>query len=133
MNEGYMNKAKTVEWETPQDFFEQLNHEFNFTVDVASTHENAKCEKHYTLEDDGLSKSWAGEVVWCNPPYGAEMPKWIEKAYSERNNAKCIVMLIPSRTDTRAFHNWIYGIAEIRFVKGRLKFGGQNKALHLHQ
>lgn len=123
-----MPQAKTVEWSTPQDFFDKLNEEFSFTVDVASTHENAKCKKHYTEKENGLIQDWNNEVVWCNPPYGKEMPKWIEKAYNERNKAKCIVMLIPSRTDTRAFHNWIYGIAEIRFIKGRLKFGGMNQS-----
>lgn len=120
---GYMDTAKTVEWETPQDLFDKLDSEFHFDVDVASTHENAKCDKHYTEQEDGLQKNWGGCNVWCNPPYGREMPKWIEKAYREKDNANVIVMLIPSRTDTKAFHEYIYGKAEIRFIKGRLKFG----------
>lgn len=128
MNNAYMPKSKSVEWSTPQDFFDKLNNEFNFTVDVASTANNAKCANYYTENENGLVQNWGGQRVWCNPPYGKDMPKWIEKAYNERNNAECIVMLIPSRTDTRAFHNWIYGVAEIRFVKGRLKFGEMNQA-----
>lgn len=80
-----MNKAllssKTPEWETPLSFFDTLNKEFHFTLDPASTHENAKCAKHYTKEEDGLSKDWSGEVVFCNPPYGRELPKWIKKCY----------------------------------------------------
>lgn len=71
--------SKTEEWATPQDFFDKLNEEFHFTLDVCSTHENAKCAKHYTKDDDGLSQDWTGETVWCNPPYGRQMPKWIKK------------------------------------------------------
>ena len=113
--------SNTVEWETPEDVFRQLDDEFHFTLDPCCTHENAKCAKHYTKEDDGLAQDWTGEVVFCNPPYGKEMPKWIEKCATEK--ATC-VMLIPSRTDTVAFHRWIYKRSEIRFIKGRLHFGG---------
>ena len=80
-NMAYIDKAKTDEWETPQYLFDQLNDEFHFTIDVCSTDENAKCEKHYTKQDDGLSKDWTGEVVWCNPPYGRQMPLWVHKCY----------------------------------------------------
>lgn len=73
--------SKTVEWETPQDFFDRLNEEFHFTLDPCCTDENAKCEKHYTKEQDGLSQDWTGEIVYCNPPYGREMQKWIQKCY----------------------------------------------------
>lgn len=117
-----MMSSNTPEWATPQSFFEALNKEFSFTLDPCSTHENAKCQKHYTKEDDGLSKNWGGEVVFCNPPYGRELPKWVKKCYEESQNAD-VVMLIPARTDTRWFHDYIYGKAEIRFIKGRLKFG----------
>lgn len=71
--------SKTEEWATPQDFFDKLNEEFHFTLDVCSTHKNAKCTKHYTKDDDGLSQDWTGETVCCNPPYGRQMPKWIKK------------------------------------------------------
>lgn len=113
--------SNTPEWATPQSFFDALNREFSFTLDPCSTHENAKCEKHYTKEDDGLSQSWGGESVFCNPPYGRELPKWVKKCYDESRHAD-VVMLIPARTDTRWFHDYIYGKAEIRFIKGRLKF-----------
>ena len=123
-----MNKAllssKTVEWETPNDFFNRLNEEFHFTLDPCSTDGNAKCDKHYTKEQDGLSQDWAGEIVYCNPPYGRDMPKWIQKCYEHFVGGGTAVMLIPARTDTKAFHEFIYGKAEIRFVRGRLKFGG---------
>lgn len=113
--------SNTPEWATPQSFFDALNREFSFTLDPCSTHENAKCEKHYTKEDDGLSQSWGGQVVFCNPPYGRELPKWVKKCYDESRHAT-VVMLIPARTDTSYFHDYIYGKAEIRFIRGRLKF-----------
>jgi phage N-6-adenine-methyltransferase len=115
--------SQTAEWETPLDFYNELDKEFGFSLDPCCAHDNAKCEKHYTIEDNGLVKSWSGETVFCNPPYGREMPKWIEKCYAESQNGATVVMLIPARTDTIAFHKFIYGHAEIRFVKGRLKFG----------
>lgn len=122
-----MMSSNTPEWATPQSFFDALNREFSFTLDPCSTHENAKCEKHYTKEDDGLTKSWEGESVFCNPPYGRELPKWVKKCYEESQKGALVVMLIPARTDTRWFHDYIYGKAEIRFIKGRLRFGGSNQ------
>lgn len=122
-----MMSSNTPEWATPQSFFDALNREFSFTLDPCSTHENAKCEKHYTKEDDGLSQNWGGEVVFCNPPYGRELPKWVKKCYEESRHAD-VVMLIPARTDTRWFHDYIYGKAEIRFIKGRLKFGNAKQS-----
>lgn len=118
-----MLSSKTPEWATPQGLFDELNAEFHFNLDPCSTHENAKCEKHYTKEDDGFSKSWGGQRVFCNPPYGRELPKWVKKCYDESKNGALVVMLIPSRTDTTWFHEYIYHKAEIRFIKGRLKFG----------
>lgn len=79
MNTQTMFSSATDEWETPQDFFDRLDAEFRFTLDPCSTDDNAKCAKHYTRQDDGLSKDWTGETVFCNPPYGREMPKWIAK------------------------------------------------------
>ena len=110
-----------MDWETPSALFNELNAEFNFTLDPCCTHENAKCQKHYTAEDDGIKKSWSGETVFCNPPYGREIGKWVEKCHAESENA-IVVMLIPARTDTAYFHDYIYGKAEIRFIRGRLKF-----------
>ena len=117
-----MFSSKSDEWETPQDLFNSLNDEFHFTLDPCSTHENHKCDKYYTQEDDGLSKDWVGETVFCNPPYGRSIGKWVEKCYKESLKGSTVVMLIPSRTDTKWFHKYIYNKAEIRFLKGRLKF-----------
>jgi len=125
MNNELMFSSKKDDWSTPQDFFDKLNDEFGFTLDPCSDEENKKCEKHYTKEDDGLSKDWKGETVFCNPPYGRVIKKWVKKCYDEsRSNKTKVVMLIPARTDTIYFHEYIYREAEIRFIKGRLKFGG---------
>lgn len=115
--------SKSDEWATPEEIFNSLDEEFSFTLDPCSTEENHKCDKYFTKEDDGLKKQWGGDRVFCNPPYSA-IGKWVEKAYREtRNDNTLVVLLIPARTDTRYFHDFIYNRAEIRFVKGRLKFG----------
>ena len=116
--------SNTPEWATPQDFFNKLDEEFHFDLDVCATPENAKCEKYFTKNDDGLSQQWGG-VVYCNPPYGREIGKWVEKCSKYDGIA---VMLLPARTDTRWFHDFIYGKSEIRFIKGRLKFGGSKNS-----
>ena len=118
-----MFSSKSNEWETPPEFFDKLNKRFKFTLDPCSTHANHKCAKHYTIEENGLSKSWADETVFVNPPY-ADVGAWVKKAYEEstQNNAM-VVMLIPSRTDTKYWHDYIMQSASaIYFVKGRLKF-----------
>lgn len=119
--------SKSVVWETPQDLFDKLNAEFHFDLDVCALPENAKCEKYYTPEDDGLSQPWNG-VCWCNPPYGRTIGKWIQKAYETFAGGGTVVMLLPARTDTKWFHEYIYNKAEIRFIKGRLKFGNSKNA-----
>lgn len=114
--------SKSDEWETPQAFFDEINHEFNFDLDVCATDENHKCENYFT--QNGLENDWGGHRVWCNPPY-SQIDKWVAKAFYEtRKDNTLVVMLIPSRTDTRYFHNYIYQRTEVRFVKGRLRFGG---------
>lgn len=120
--------SASVEWATPQDFFDKLNEEFHFTLDPCADDLNHKCDKYYTKEQDGLKQDWSGEIVFCNPPYGRDAPKWVRKCFDEvyAGDCKCAVMLIPARTDTRWFHDFIYQRAEIRFVKGRLKFGESN-------
>lgn len=124
MNKEVMFSSKTDVWETPQDFYDKLNDEFGFELDVCALPENAKCKNFYTPDQNGLSQHWAG-VVWCNPPYGREIGKWVKKAfYENQKNNNYIVMLLPARTDTIWFHDYIYGKAEIRFIRGRLKFGG---------
>lgn len=120
MNEKLFFSSKTDLWETPQDFFDKLNEEFHFQTDVCALPENAKCENFYTPEQDGLVQEWSG-TCWCNPPYGRQIAKWVRKASESKATT---VMLIPARTDTAWFHDYIYGKAEVRFVRGRLRFSG---------
>lgn len=121
-----MFSSKTDDWYTPNDFYEQLNKEFHFNLDPCANHENHKCDKYFTKEDNGLEKDWIGHTVFVNPPYGREIKDWVKKSYEESLKPNTtVVMLIPSRTDTQYFHDYIYHKAsDIRFIRGRLKFGG---------
>lgn len=78
-----MFSSNTAEWATPQAFFDELNKEFDFTLDPCATPQNAKCARYFTKEVDGLKQSWRGERVYCNPPYGRDIGKWVEKAHNE--------------------------------------------------
>jgi len=127
--------SKSAEWETPQNLYDRLNYDYKFTLDPCSTRENAKCEKYFTMEEDGLSKSWEGEKVFMNPPYGSDIKKWIKKAYEEGQKPNTVVAcLIPSRTDTKYWHQYCMRAWKMHFIKGRLKFenkfnlGGTNSA-----
>lgn len=120
INQGLFSSA-TDEWPTPQEFFDALNAEFRFELDVCATSENAKCPKYFTREDDGLSQPWSG-VCWMNPPYGRQIGAWVRKAYESAQNGATVVCLLPSRTDTAWWHDYCMK-GEMRFVRGRLKFG----------
>jgi len=121
-----MLSSNHSEWETPADLFRELDNEFNFTLDPCATNDNAKCNKFFSKDQDGLSLSWAGEVVFMNPPYGREIGKWVGKAHEESRGA-VVVGLIPSRTDTAYWHDHVQGFAkEVRFIRGRVKFKGVN-------
>lgn len=127
MNSALLS-SKKMDYCTPQDFFDGLNQEFHFTLDAAATDKSAKCPVYYTPETDGLTNPWniAGGAVFCNPPYGREIGKWVRKAYEEAQNGTTIVMLLPARPDTTYFHDYIYERAEIRFIRGRLMFTDEN-------
>ena len=115
--------SKNDQWTTPQDFFDKLNDEFHFDLDPCADEYNHKCEEYFTREQDGLMQDWGGHTVFCNPPYGHEIGKWVKKSWEESKKNTTVVMLIPARTDTAYFHDYIYRKAEIRFIRGRLKFG----------
>jgi site-specific DNA-methyltransferase (adenine-specific) len=116
--------SRSEEWPTPQSFFDSLNAEFRFSLDSCATRENAKCRKFYTKDDDGLTQHWGNHRVFCNPPYGRTMLQWARKCFEASQLGATVVLLAHSRTDTRWFHLWVYGkAAEIRFVRGRLRFG----------
>jgi len=120
-------KSATNEWSTPDDLWKPLNDEFGFTLDVCSTHENAKCANHYTLAEDGLAQQWSG-VCWMNPPYGAQLARWVKKCHDESKRGALVVALIPVRSNTSYWHNYVIG-HEIRFVRGYPKFGNAKQGL----
>jgi phage N-6-adenine-methyltransferase len=122
-----MFSSERQDWATPQDVFDKLNEEFKFTLDPCCSELTKKCKRYYTKETDGLSKDWSGENVFINPPFGREQAAWIKKGYEESLKPNTtIVFLIPARTDTIAFHKYLYGKSEIRFIKGRLTFEKPN-------
>lgn len=118
-----------TDWTTPIKFFQRVEERLGrlFTLDAAASEANALCGEYFTEEDDGLSKSWQGHDVWCNHPYGAKLTrKWQAKAYLESLKPDTwVTLLSPSRTDTKAFHDFILPTANlIIFIKGRLHFDG---------
>ena len=115
--------SKTVEWATPQEVFDELDKEFDFTLDPYATDENAKCNRYFTKEEDGLKQDWGQERVFMNPPYGRTITRWMEKAYEASLMGATVVCLPPARTDTKWWHEYAMK-GEIHLIKGRLKFGG---------
>ena len=126
LNNG-MYSSKADLWRTPQDFYDELNREFKFVLDACALPCNAKCKSFFTPAQDGLRQDWASST-WCNPPYGRAIGKWVRKASLEAERDTTVVCLLPARTDTRWFHDYVLGRAEIRFVRGRLKFGGSKNS-----
>lgn len=118
-----MYTSNSEEWGTPQELFNRLNKEFNFTIDICASKENTKCPKYYTKEEDALKQEWGG-VIWMNPPYGRQIGNWVKKAKEIARQGKAtVVCLLPARTDTAWWHDYAMKADEIRFIKGRLKFG----------
>ena len=120
-----MFSSKSAEWGTPQDFYDKLNKDFGpFTLDPCSDGVNNKTPKYFTEKDDGLKQSWVRNRVFMNPPYGRAIKDWLKKAYEEGQKPNTtVVCLIPARTDTKYWHEYVMKAQAIYFVKGRLKFG----------
>lgn len=133
MNPG-MYSSKTDEWETPQDFFDKLNAEFGFTLDVCATEDNAKCISWFDRGADALTKDWGcippeSGAAFMNPPYGRVIGQWVAKARETAQAGRTVVCLLPARTDTAWWHTHVIGgKAEVRFCRGRLKFGGSKNS-----
>ena len=122
MHKDLMFSSKSDEWETPKEVFNKFNSIFNFELDAASTIENKLCPNYYTLEDDSLKQDWSKfETVWCNPPYGRKIGKFIEKGYVTSKTGTIVCFLIPSRTDTKWWYEYC-SKGYVIFIKGRLKF-----------
>mgnify|MGYP003389215383 FL=1 len=126
LTQATMFSSKTGKWSTPQQFFDKLNWRFGpFSLDPCASEENTKCTKFFTEADDGLTKDWTGHTAFVNPPYGRGIDQWIQKAYesAESDANTKVVMLIPARTDTKYWHDYVMKAEYIYFIKGRLKFG----------
>jgi site-specific DNA-methyltransferase (adenine-specific) len=124
MNTDLMFSSATDQWATPLDFFRQWDALFHFTLDVCADATNAKCERYFDREANGLRQDWGKNVCWMNPPYGREIKRWIDKAYEASVCGATVVCLLPARTDTAWWHDYIIPHAEVVFIRGRLKFGG---------
>jgi site-specific DNA-methyltransferase (adenine-specific) len=127
--------ATITTYATPQPFFDMLNEEFGFTLDVACLPETAKCKKYFTPADDGLAQSWDGEICWMNPPYGRgqNVYAWVQKAFETAERGGTVVALLPASVDTRWFHEYVMRATEIRYVRDRLWFelnGTRSRANH---
>lgn len=128
--EFYARHSPSNEWPTPDPVYRVLDLEFGFTLDAAASDEHHKCDRYFTIERDGLSQAWDG-VVWVNPPYGRVIGQWVAKAYAESLAGATVVMLIPSRTDTGWWHDYVLASgAEVRFIRGRLNFGPKKSSKH---
>jgi len=129
MNTDAVFSRSSDEWTTPPDLFMALHAEFNFDIDVAATEENCVVPGYLV---DSLEKDWEtrGRRIWCNPPYSKIRP-FLERASSAARGGSLVVCLVPSRTDTRWWHDYVWDTdrqrprdgVEVRFFKGRLKFG----------
>ena len=120
--------SKTIEWATPDSVWKPLDAEFHFTLDVCATAENTRCQRYHTKETNGLRQPWDG-VCWMNPPYGREMIAWLKRAVAERDNGVTTVALIPARTNTGWWHDIVTPNSEVRFVRGRPRFGDADHGL----
>lgn len=129
ISEGMLS-SETPEWATPQNFFDELNKEFGFTLDVCAASWNKKCERYFDKETDGLLQDWSNEICWMNPPYGRDISNWMRKALEESLFGATVVCLVPARTDTAWWHDYAMR-GEIRFLRGRIQFvSEENKKLN---
>ena len=121
--------SQKEDWATPQGFFDKLDHVFNFKLDACADRSNKKCNMFFSKKDNALTQDWSHyNTVWLNPPYGRTMGSWMQKAYDESLKGAVVVCLVPARTDTKWWHEWVDGKGQVTFVKGRLKFGGSKHA-----
>lgn len=115
--------SRSSDWATPQYLFDEFNERFKFEIDVCATADNAKCANFFSPEQNGLEQNWAPFTCWCNPPYGRQIRYWVEKAQQSAQDGALVVCLIPARTDTSYWHDFIFPFAKVEFLRGRVKFG----------
>lgn len=114
-------KTETDVWETPLWLFDALDKEFGFTLDPCASPDNAKCERYFTMDDNGLLRDWGRETVFVNPPY-SECDVWMRRSYGAAQDGATVVCLVPARTDTNWWHDFAMK-GEVRLLRGRLRFG----------
>ena len=125
-------------WSTPKDFFDELDKEFNFGLDAAALSTSTLVPDNWYGPDhpdadrrDAFTNCWsidAGDKpIWLNPPYGRTIGDWMKRANDEARHGALVVCLVPARTDTNWWHNYCIQ-HEVRFIKGRLKFGGSKNS-----
>ena len=135
MNTDLMFSSSKQDWETPKELFDIINKNFICSLDVCCDENNKKCPYYFTIEDNGLEKDWniipEHVYAFCNPPY-KDVEKWLEKGYSQyKNNKVSSVFLIPARTDTIYFHDYVFNKADyLIFIKGRVKFLDNKKEIY---
>jgi len=129
-NTGAVGFSSTKsDWDTPQAFYDKLDKTFGFTLDPCATTNSAKCNKYFTEKQNGLIQDWTGHRVFVNPPYGRNIGEWLKKGYHEsQNHNTIVVMLVPARTDTKWWHDYVMKANEVHLVRGRLKFGTSDNA-----
>jgi phage N-6-adenine-methyltransferase len=123
MNTDLMFSSATDQWATPRAFFSEWDAIYRFELDVCADAQNAKCRRYFSEQDNGLAQDWAPNRCWMNPPYGREIRRWVQKAYEESLRGATVVCLLPARTDTAWWHEYILPYAKVSFIRGRLKFG----------
>lgn len=131
---GFAKKFESAkqDWTTPDEVFAPINAEFGFTLDAAADENNARAATFFCATDDGLKQDWGTHVVWLNPPYGEKANKlsdWVKKAADAAAKGATVVMLLPARTNTNWFHDLCLTHGEVRFLRGRPKFGGADHGL----
>lgn len=109
-------------WQTPPEVFEPLHAEFAFTLDPCATPQSAKCSRFFTEAEDGLVQDWGSERVFMNPPYGREIYAWTRKAREAAARGALVVGLLPASTDLAWWHEDVVGFAEVRYLRGRVRF-----------
>jgi site-specific DNA-methyltransferase (adenine-specific) len=120
--EKVYHRSLKTEWETPQWFFDQYNEKFGFTLDVCASPLNAKCDRYFTRDQDGLAQPWEG-VCWMNPPYGTVVMKWLAKAHASAQAGATVVCLVKAATDTEWWKTYYNLASDVIFVEKRLTFG----------
>lgn len=121
-----MRSSATDNWATPIHVFQELDKEFHFTLDVCAGPDNHKCDRYFDEQMDGLKQDWTNDICWMNPPYGRVIGKWIKKASDTAKQGGVVVALIPARTDTKWWREYVMTASELRFISGRLKFGSSD-------